>query len=358
MIRNVSARLATGVVSALIGVLLLGTAGVTAANTRIVCFGTPGSDANCSGINNDGTLKSGVLVFSPVTTGGNTAVNVLIRNDGGQTLNHVKFAGGDTADALPFNPLFGHPGGTSLPSGATVPAIFPGGSCTFSAGHAGFLCDVGTLGAHKSATFTVVITPTTGGHVWLTSSWNEGWSTTGSNADYAFAEGDITVSAASCDTGTANYFLPSDPVSLPGVNCLGQQASIVAGALGGIGGFGSVGNDPTGTTTCPSALKNGCYGTTVSVTINGGQVVPGGVQWSITWYGIKSLTGVIHYHNDYSPSDPKTYDVIPLTKSFQCSAKLTTNCWQSVTASKGNANPLFITVVFVTPSNGKGGGFF
>jgi hypothetical protein len=52
-----------------------------------------------------------------------------------------------------------------------------------------------------------------------------------------------------------------------------------------------------------------------------------------------------------------TYEAIPLTKPFQCSSPTALKCWVKVIASKNNATPLTITVIFNTPSNGKAGGW-
>lgn len=340
-------------------VLSLGPASLLAANTRDIYFGTPESlGGSGGGFDGDGNPVSGTLVFSPVTTGGNTVVTLLVRNDGNQTINHIKFAGGAAADGLPYNDAYPAPAPPSL-GGGTIAAIFPSAGCD-PAGGSSLMCSVGTLASGASATYTIVITPPAIAgpyHVWFTASWNEGWSSTGSNADYVFAEGDIVVATADCDTPTANYFLPGQTVGLASV-CPGQAASVSSGALGGIGGFGQLGIDAGFEAGCPAPAGSTCYGATVDAVISDGSPVPGGVQWTVTWYGIKSLKGVIHFHDDYDAIDnPDAYDVIPFSKKFQCSDKLTTNCWIDTTSSKGNADPLTFEAVFVTPNNGRAGGF-
>jgi hypothetical protein len=321
----------------------IGPSFLLAADTRSVDFGSPGAP--------------GSLSFSPVTLGGRTVLQLEIKNSGGQTLNHIKFAGGDVADTLPYNDILPKPTGTSLPAGASIAAVFPSAGCTISANGAGLLCDVGSLGANASTTYAIVINPPAGAGphaVWLTASWNEGWSTTGANADYTFASGSFSVGTAGCSTPAASYFLPAEALSL--INpCGSQSASVSSGALGGNGGFGSVGIDSTFGATCPDAYS--CFGSTVAVTIADGSPVSGGVQWDVTWTGTKSLKGVIHFHDDYDPTDSDTYDVILFQKKFQCSATLETNCWVSTESSKGNADPLTFRAVFVTPNNGKAGGF-
>jgi len=338
--------------------LSIGPSFLLAANTRNIYFGTPESlGGSGGGFDNDGNPVSGTLVFSPVTTGGKTMAKLLIRNDGNQTINHIKFAGGDVADELPYNAGYPAPTVESF-GGSSLAAIFPSTGCD-PAGPDGLMCDVGTLGSGDSRLYTLVFTPpaTAGTYdIWLTVSWNEGWSTTGSNADYAFAEGSIVVAEADCDTPTANYFLPNELVSLAngGGKCDGQSASVSAGALGGLGGFGTLGIDEE-FDGCPDGYS--CFGNTVSVSISDGIAVPGGVEWSLRWEGTKSLKGVIHFHDDYDPADTDTYDVILFQKKFQCSNKLTTNCWVSTASSKGNVSPWWFEAVIVTDNNGKAGGF-
>jgi hypothetical protein len=307
--------------------------------------------------------------FSAATAGGRTAVTVTLSNAGGQTINHLAFAGGATADGLPYNPLYVKPAGNSLPSGASYAAIFPSTGCSLTGAppnttnvYAGLFCDVGQLAAHTSVSYLLVINvPAVAGSydTWLTVSWNEGWSTTGSNADYTFATGSFSVGTASCGTATASYFLPAELVNLAngGGLCVNQTASIASGAaLTGNGGFASLGIDTTFTATCPAELHAKCYGATVSASVLGGIPVPGGIQWTVRWEGIKSLSGVVHFGDDYA-TDPTDYTLIPFKTQYKCSATLITNCWIKAEGSKGNANPLTFDATFVTTDNGRSGGY-
>lgn len=338
--------------------------GVLAANNRSVYFGTPASDGGSGG----GYTAGGQLIFgtlageTKVTAGGRTAVTVLIENTGGQTLNHVKLAGGTTADAKPDNALFPPPSGTSLPAGASIAAVAPSRASTTCnpASGSGFECAVGQLAGGASVTFTVVINvpAATGAYpYWLTASWNEGWSSTGTNADYNFATGTLTVDEASCDNGQASWFLGTENVNLGDGSttpCGNQDAKIKSGAvLGGIGGHAALSIDGSFAVSCPAGYK--CFGKTIQATVIDGDDVPGGVEWTATWYGTKTVKGVLHFADDYATSG--TFTAIPLTKQFQCSSKLTTDCWKSVKTSKGNVSPSWVEVVFLTESNGKGGGF-
>jgi len=306
--------------------------------------------------------------FSDATVGGRTAVTITLANPGGQTINHVAFAGGAVADGFAYNPAYPKPSGPSLPAGASFAAIFPSTGCSLTGGStnawASVFCDVGQFAANATISYMLVINvPLVAGDddIWLTVSWNEGWSSTGSNADYTFATGAFTVGADNCDTATSSYFLPGEHVGLDngGGTCQNQEASIASGQalhIQGIGGFASLGIDDGFAATCPTEIHGKCFGVTVEVSVLGGIPVLGGVQWTVTWSGIKSLSGVIHFGDDYA-TDPTDYTIIPFTKKFNCSLTLTTNCWVSTDASKGNAEPLFFTAIFKTPDNGKGGGF-
>jgi hypothetical protein len=340
-----------------------------AANGRLVYFGSPISEGGTGGgYNTDGSLIHGTLKNTPVTANNKTAVFLEIANKDNQTLNHVKVAGGDAADGKSFNPSFLPPAGDSLPDDLSLAAVSilsgpAGTTCASSA--TSFECNVGTLSANASALFLIVIkAPNAEASYpyWFTGSWNEGWSSTGNNADYNFAKGTITVAADSCAGGTASWFLGTEPVVLGdgGGTCFGANAGIKSGAALGQdpafanGGFASVVVDNGPAVPCPAGFK--CFGSTVSVTIISGNPVPGGVEWTVTWEGTKTLKGVIHYGDAY-PTDPNDFVAIAFTKANKCTATKTTDCWKSATPSSGKVKPVSITVVFVTEGNGKGGGW-
>jgi hypothetical protein len=231
------------------------------------------------------------------------------------------------------------------------------------------LCDVGQLLPLVPLSYTLVINvppaSTEPFSTWLTVSWNEGWSTNGSNADYTFANGAFSVGTASCTTATSSYFLPDEQVDLDngGGTCQGQTASVMSGdPLTGIGGFASLGIDSSFSVACPSDVHS-CFGVTVSASVVGGVEVPGGVEWTVRWYGTKSLTGVIHFGDDYGPlpdNDPADYTLIPFTKKNLCvdTASVTDlDCWIIKLSSPGNEKPVWFQATFRTPDNGRGGGY-
>ena len=346
--------------------------GALAANQRDVYFGSPLAEGGSGGDVDPetGALIPGHLVTNALTAGGKTATTVRIENEGGQTLNHVRFAGGAAADGKEYNLLFPEPPTTSLPTDATFAAlILLAGEAACDPDTAlSFECDLGTLAPGDFVEFLVVVQAPNPGlnPFWLTASWNEGWSSTGNNADYQFAAANLNVAAESCAGGTASYFLGHEPVILGdgdadgGDRCFGANADIESGAALGQdpdfanGGFASVVVDDGQAVPCPAGFR--CFGSTVSVSIISGNPVPGGVEWTVTWEGTKSLRGVIHYGDNY-PTDLTDFVAIQFNKASKCSTTKLTDCWISATSSPGGVKPVSITVVFVTEGNGKGGGW-
>jgi hypothetical protein len=365
--RRVRGRRIGGILAASLFILSTIPGLVAAANNRNVYFGSPAPDG--TGGNTLGTpIVYGTLGGeTKVTEGGRTAVKVLIKNNDNQTLNHVKFAAGTNADAKPDNATNTTPSGTSLPQDAdgnplaTIATVFSDSSATTctptTLPASGVDCELGQLVTGASVTLTVIINvPAAKGNYsyWVTGSWNEGWSTTGTNADYNFATGTLKVLESNCGNGQSSYFLPTEPVALTDGGstdqCATQDAAIQSGlALGNKGGLAQVAID-SANITCPAIYK--CFGKPVSVSILGGNSVPGGVQWTVTWFGIKTLKGVLHVSDSGT-----TFTPIYLTKAYKCTDTLLRDCWKTVTTSVGNAKPAFVTVVFVTDSNGKGIGF-
>ena len=329
-----------------------------AANGRNVYFGSP--DGSGGSYDAGGNLIFGTLTNTRVTASGKTAVFLVIRNDDGQQLNHVKVAGGAAADGKPYNPAFNKPAGTSLPAGASFAAVTvlsgPASLSCPTNTSASFDCVVGGLAPGASASFLIVINaPATQGAnpYWFTGSWNEGWSSNGANADYNFAVDNLNVEANSCAGGTASWFLGNEAVDLGdgGATCFNQDAKVKSGAaLGGNGGFATVAVDNAFAATCPAGFR--CFGNTVSVSVISGAPVPGGVEWTATWFGTKTIKGVIHFADDYATSG--NFTPIAFTKQDKCSATKTFDCWKSVTPT---AKPASVTAVWVTDTNGKGGGF-
>jgi len=337
-----------GVAVALLGA---GVATASAANTRVVVFGSPGTP--------------GVLTYTPVTVGGRTAVDVVIANAGGQTLTHVALLGGALAEQA-SNPQSPPPAGPSLPAGASYAASYPLGACSISgvvvAGDS-IACPIGTLVAGASVTLRIVIaappavSTSPGYSSWLSVHLDEGTSSDGANTDTFFAAGPIAVGPASCDS-VSSYFLDTEAVVISNqataTPCV--QATTIAGPTFSVeGAFASVG---TQVTTAATACLPGysCFGLLSLANVNDGQMPSGTfVTWDIVWsstlYNARPK-GFIHFLDQPDPLTGLTYAVISFQRSSACATASQTNCWVAL-----NATSTSFEAIVRTPSNGSGRGF-
>ena len=323
-----------------------------AASTRLIYIGDPAQAPE----NANGILELGPLTNSLTAPGGLTAVDILVKNYGGQTINHASLLGGEVADARPDNANFPPPATLSLPLGYTYVAAFPESACDISDENRSLTCDIGTLigGASFQARVVIAVpaSASSGAPYWFGVFLAEG-NATGSNQDNFFAAGTINSPNATCGA-TANYFLPNTLVDLSNVAPCGetQFAKLKSGevlAPNGQGGFALVGVDGDFTGVVPRGYTK--FGTTISASVISGAAVPGGLQWTVRWFGTTKLTAVIHYPDVGAPV------LIPF-KNNACTDPTDTNCVVGTSSTKPNATPTWFEAVFVTPDNGKVGGLF
>ena len=166
--------------SALVVATVMSTGGATAADTRLIYIGSGPADtpANIDATNHD-------LDYTPVTAGGDTATNVIVKNIDNQTLTHV---------VVTF---------VDLPAGFSIVDI-SGTDASFCAGWTatGATCSFGNLAKNATKTFTVVFNATTAGSPAPVAgiSFNESTNPNGGNTHQETAEDlGFTVGAASCD---------------------------------------------------------------------------------------------------------------------------------------------------------------
>jgi hypothetical protein len=372
--RRYPRRLLAASLSTVLVALTMLAAPAFAGDTRSIYIGNPGVTVETTGsISNQ----------SATHPGGKTQVFVQVYNGGTQTINHINLLGGDAADHAAVNCLYpppglttttcGQPGETAQPSlagGLTFADVFSDDADCSGSTSTSLSCDLGTLVADQRKSVEIIFatdTSATSFDYWLGAYTAES-NSTGSNQDNFYATGTIATTEASCTANKdASYFLEQDPIGLSTADCptlvattpekatKGQVSSEVAAGYRGPGTLSI-----TDAVTCPDAYPN-CYGSLVDAEIldHTADSVNGGVLWDIKWFGTNKLSGVIHYHSDYDPTNPKTYTVITFKKQDQCSAKLLTNCWtMPPVASKNNVTPLTFEAWFRTPDNGKGGGYF
>ena len=356
-------------IGASVALLALATlaAPASAGNTRDVYFGSPVVDGGTGGgYDASGAPISGTLSpLNSVTSGSAVAVRVRVANDGKQTLNKVSFLGGALADGAAYNPLFPKPSDPSLDSDLRFLASYPlngAPACDpVPASGLQLRCYLGTLASGASAEYLVVIGTSSGAidaqPFWLTASWNEGWSTTGTNADYQFAVGSVLVGEASC-VEAAGYFLANSAVAIGNTGLSGctQQTTVQTAAVGGIGTFAKV-KVGGGTPTSCDAVGLRCFGDDSSVTVYGGNPVGGGVLWTIRWDPLTingKPKGVVHFLDAYYKGVTSAWVYISFSKQNECNETTTViNCWTSIDAGK-----TYFEASFRTPSNGGARGAY
>ena len=339
-------------IGASVALLALATlaAPASAGNTRNLYFGSPQAD----GGNGGSADVSGALVpLNTVTSGGAVAVRVLLRNDGNQTLNKISFIGGALADNAPYNSLFSKPSYPSLDPDIGFLEAYPldgAPACDHPINPSQIRCYVGTLASGASAAYLIVIgtSPSAIGSqpFWLTASLNEGWSTTGTNADYFFATGSVDVGAASCSE-VASYFLANASVGLGNLSGCTQQTTISTSPVGGVGTFARV--KVGGQTSC-DAVGLRCFGDDSTATVYGGDPVPGGVLWTMRWEPLPingKPKGVVHFLDAYYQGDTSAWVFISFGKQNQCKTASSTDCWTTITSTK-----TYFEATFRTASNG------
>jgi hypothetical protein len=284
----------------LIGATLLSSAVVvSAADNRVLFIGSPG------GANRE-------LSFTPVTAGGLTKTDILVRNDGKQTLTKGHL-------------YIGLAPATELPSGVTVAAVLGpnAGSCDRT--DTSVDCDFGNISSKaslRSRSVTVVFAVASAGTPVITAAVKvaESVQDVGSNTNFAVATGAPQVGPASCDS-LATFILPNEAQSLlpsDGGPCAADeqrsQLGVPAAPAGNL-----VALDDSQTGGCPSGYT--CFGKAVDASVNGGATVSPYLTWKIT-YSATLMEGI----NPRQVGFAHDAVIIPAGKKGQCSAQQTTDC--------------------------------
>lgn len=309
---------------------------VSAADTRDVFVGSPGSD-------------DGVLTFTGVSSGNATSTRIFIDNNTNSTMNKATL----TVGTFPA---------TALPNGLTVAGAyaFGGGSCSVAGDGSSATCSLGNIrGKTGDRTVIVVLNVSSGagtislpatldsGHFALKV--NETVNDNGANRDTFFAGGSITVDAAGCDN-VATFVAPgqSQPVSTA---CADLQSTTLAIPSLQFGAAVQITEEAD--TSCAGTLK--CFGQASRANVNDGASV--NLLWTITWdnanlpngFNVRKA-GVIHFLDAVNGGGTV---IIENSNANQCGNNANkTNC--IVEFVKGDTTTW---VTFRTPSNGKIKGF-
>lgn len=372
-------------VLALVFSLLAAAPAAQASNTRTVYFGSapcPSGSATCpsstgwpypypygtgGGYTGSGQPIAGQNSFSPVTTGGSTATDIVISNASPSTLTQIQLNGGTAAPptinttSVPFmpspptpaDPAFFDANGNailkSLPTGlyyqpvvyvVSNPSAIPV-NCSFtassSAGNDGLHCSIGNLAAQQSLTLRIIVTDVSAGQgttePWFELGLKEGASGTGSNSDTFFTYSELTVAPATCAV-QSTFALDNAKVDLgnEGLGCLGTaqggQTTHITTPVGfGNGTIAQVGNSDQPT------LCNGtgftCFGQASYASVDGGANITGGLQWTIEWAAAVVPSGgpkgAIHFLQTGG------YEYVYFKPKYLCDTTITKLCYVSLT---------------------------
>jgi hypothetical protein len=305
----------------LVGTVLLTTAGsALAADTRFLFLG---SDSTYNVDNN------GILTFSDVTLGGQSAAPVFVKNIDNQTLTHVVITILKTQV-----------------SGATVTEIFgpDSGKCTPS--DTAFTCDYGNLKAGAKRQFSILATGSTVATLLVKAQvvFNESNNPNGGNEQIDEASGNLVISTASCDLvktffragsssnlGTINgcALTPGNPQSTRIDTDVTSDSPVLVG-------------EETGNL-CSGALA--CFGqiSRADVAINGTYTVIWTIDWQVPSNFNVQKFGILHFPDGSSSPDlniTAKKNICKTTTSVGCivSVTLTGTTLEAIVRTKGNGS--------------------
>lgn len=289
-----------------------------------------------------GSGADGVISLTqPVSTGGVALADVVVRNDGKQTLTKVMLHVG----AAPAAPL---PAGTSIVGVSGSGA----GSCVLAGDATSLLCDFGNFAKGASRTLTLLFgfaQELSGALVQVVGTVNESVNDQGGNVDTFPADGIVDVSATTCDNVAT--FIPPGQAKVVGTGfegCDGQSTSLAipAGANGHVARAAE-----EASSACAFDLT--CFGQASVAQVDGGAGIDPYLEWTIRWpaasVGKISLNkaGVIHFRDDGSQV------ALFNSRKALCNA----NQVDCIVSFAFTADGLWLVAVFRTPTNGVVRGF-
>jgi hypothetical protein len=342
--------------------------------------------------------------FSPVTAGGSTVTDIIVKNITANALTNLVVKGGTkaptrvprkTAPKMPARPLPSDRALCKWTTGACIPSL-PAGlnyqaveildnaaslpvDCALSATpglaadlYDGLACTIGTVPAGASVTLRIVVATSTPGtfQPWFSVRFFEPYDD--GDYDLFMTYGKLTVGQPSC-SGVSSYVPGGKALNLSNTNVsplcgsagsggtsTAQSTTISSGSTFPKGVFASVGN--VDSDQCLATVT--CFGQLSVAHVAGGAAIPGGLTWTITWaadllppdddgdHDDARPKGVIHFLDGY-PADPNAYEQIKFRHSTKCGTEITGLCWVSLTHDEaGNW-----TAVIESPSNGAMKGF-
>jgi hypothetical protein len=303
-------------------VLQLLAGGAGAADTREIYLGSgPVGDPE----------TNGTLTLTPVTVGGVTSTNVIVKNIDNQTLTHVVVT-------------------VAAPTGGlTMTGVFGADAGDCSTDFPPLVCDFGNLAKNQSRTFTVLFSASsaTASTVTATVQFNESTTPNGSNTHVEPATGSVTPTDGGCDL-TSTFLPPGQLAKVVGTSCdlsatNPQTTSVVVPA--------SVVSAIRVAEEASNACKSGlvCFGqaSVADVAVDGTYTVVWTIQWQVASNFIKNKFGILHF-----PDGSDTSDLTLTYKKDLCKTAGQVGCIESLTLSGTT-----LTAVVRTSGNGKMRGF-
>jgi hypothetical protein len=298
---------------------------VLAGETRHLYVGSgPVSDAT-----------NGVLTLTPVSVGGVTATNVIVKNVDNQTLTHVvlTFAAPLSTSGLTLSGIFGPNSDLCLPSPATAPLV----------------CDFSNLAKNQTRTFTVLYDATSAGNgsIAATVTFNETKPNNGSNTHIDAIGGSADIAAFNCDSAVT-FLAPGKPHSVgtdtttcPLTSSNRQDTKVeIPGTVVSAVTVGEV----------DSALCSGnlpCFGQAsyADVAVDGKYTVRWTIVWSVASNFNVQQFGVLHFPDGATSATPP--DLNLTLKKNTCKSDTQVPCIESVTLDGTT-----LTAVIRTAGNG------
>jgi hypothetical protein len=300
--------------------LSAGTAG--AADTRLIYLGSgPVGDAT-----------NGQLTLTPVTVGGVTATNVIVKNTDNQTLTHVVVTLATPTGGLTYANAIGQDAGSCAPT-TSAPLV----------------CDFGNLARNQTRTFTALFNATSAvaSGVSFSVTFNESNTPNGSNTHVEPATGSITPQAGGCDL-TATFLPPGQSAKLIGTSCAVSSSNPQTTAVlvpGSLQSTIKVAEENTGL--CKAGLVCFGQGSVADLGTDGTYTVVWTIEWQVESNFNINKFGILHFADGSS-----TPDLTLTYKKNICKTASATGCIESLTLDGTT-----LTGVFRTSGNGVMKGF-
>jgi hypothetical protein len=258
-----------------------------------------------------GDATNGVLNLTPVSVGGVTATNVIVKNTDNQTLTHVVLTFSAPVSGLTLSGDFG-PNSDLCNPGTSAPLV----------------CDFGNLAKNATRTFTVTYDATAAGNASIaaTVTFNETKPNNGSNTHIDSIGGSVTVAASSCDS-VATFFAPGKLSNSVGTTCdlgTGNPQKTKVEIPGTVVSAVTVGE--VDSSLCADNLP--CFGqaSVADVAVDGTYLVRWTIEWVVDSNFNTQKFGVLHF------ADGATTPNLNLTvKKNTCKNDTQVGCIESVT---------------------------